>query len=231
MRLPGTRCFVSGSAKPVHQQGCCVDRNLAKGRVEEKSTSLRQSGMDSQLWVQTMSRPSWLQKLYWMRFSKPVEERALYKHLVEHPVASVLEIGVGNGARMQRIAKLVQLPAGAAHLRYIGIDEFESAQDSAPRLSLKQAHQMATQLGLKASLIPGDHKSAIPRVAHKMGAVDLVIVNGGLNPQEPSVGFIGTWLNRLAHSESTVIGCEVAGQALVVIAAKNLELSTLRRAG
>jgi hypothetical protein len=186
--------------------------------------------MDRQRWVQIMSRPSWFQKLYWTRFSKPVEERALFKHLIEHPVASILEIGVGNGARMQRIAKLVQLTAGTEQLRYIGIDEFESAQDNSPHLSLKQAHQLATQLGFKASLIPGDHKSAIPRVAHKMGAADLVIVNGGLNPQEPSVGFIGTWLNRLAHSESTVIGCEVAGQSLVVVDAQKLELPALRRA-
>lgn len=177
-----------------------------------------------------MSRPSWLQKLYWTRFSKPVEERALFKYLVERPVASILEIGVGDGGRMQRIAKLVQLPAGAEQLRYIGIDEFESAKDNARHLSLKQAHQLATQLGFKASLIPGDHKSAIPRVAHKMGASDLVIVNGGLNPQEPSIGFIGTWLNRLAHSGSTVIGCEVGGQNLVVINTSTLDLPVIHRA-
>ncbi len=186
--------------------------------------------MDSQQWVHTMSRPSWLQKLYWTRFSKPVEQRALFKHLIVHPVASILEIGVGDGGGMQRIAKLVQLPAGVEQLRYIGIDEFESAQDHSRHLSLKQAHQLATQLGFKASLIPGDLKSAIPRVAHKMGASDLVIVNGGLNPQEPSMGFIGTWLNRLAHSESTVIGCEVGGQDLIAINTSNLELPAIRRA-
>ncbi len=177
-----------------------------------------------------MSRPSWLQRLYWTRFSKPVEDRVLFKHLVEHSVSSILEIGVGDGARMRRIAKLVQLTPGVEQLRYIGIDEFESAQDTARHLSLKQAHQLASQLGFKASLIPGDHTSAIPRVAHKMGASDLVIVNGGLNPQEPSIGIIGTWLNRLAHSESTVIGCQIAGGTLVVVDSSSLELPAIRRA-
>jgi hypothetical protein len=170
-----------------------------------------------------MSRPSWLQKIYWSRFSKPVSERALFKHLIAHPVRSILEIGVGDGARMQRIAKLVQLPSDVTQLRYIGIDEFESAS-SGRHLTLKQAHQLASQLGFKASLIPGDHSSAIPRVAHKMGACDLVIVDGGLNPQEPSVGIIGTWLNRLAHSQSTVIASNVDGGELVVVDCGQLEL-------
>lgn len=170
-----------------------------------------------------MSRPSWLQKIYWSRFSKPISERALFKHLIETPVRSILEIGVGDGARMQRIAKLVQLPANVEQLRYIGIDEFESAI-SGRHLSLKQAHQLASQLGFKASLVPGDHSSTIPRVAHKMGSSDLVIVDGGLNPQEPSVGLIGNWLNRIAHRESTVIACNQAGGEMLVVDCRQLEL-------
>ncbi len=170
-----------------------------------------------------MSRPSWLQKIYWSRFSKPVTERALFSHLLQQPVASILEIGIGDGARMRRIAKLVRLPEGATQLRYIGIDEFESAS-CGRHLSLKQAHQLSSQLGFKASLIPGDHANAIPRVAHKMGTSDLVIVDGGLNPQEPLVGLIGSWLNRLAHSRSTVIATETQGGEMMLVAASKLEL-------
>ncbi|MEZ6135602.1 MAG: hypothetical protein R3C53_11900 [Pirellulaceae bacterium] len=143
--------------------------------------------------------------------------------MLTRPLSSILEIGVGDGSRMQRIAKLVQLPTGSQQLRYIGIDEFESAK-SGRHLSLKQAHQLAGQLGFKASLIPGDHNSAIPRVAHKMGASDLVIVDGGLNPQEPLVGIIGTWLNRLAHNQSTVVACEQHGGDLVVVDSTKLDL-------
>ena len=131
---------------------------------------------------------------------------------------------------MQRIAKLVQLPSGVDQLRYIGIDEFESAQDSARHLSLKQAHQLTAQLGFKASLIPGDLKGAIPRVAHKMGASDLVIVHGGLNPQEPSIGIIGSWLNRLAHSGSTVIACESPGATYAIADISSLDLAANRAA-
>ncbi len=118
-----------------------------------------------------MSRPSWLQKIYWTRFAKPVEDRELFKQLLSHPLSSILEIGVADGARMRRIAKLAQRSAGCEVLRYIGTDEFESAKDGKRHLSLKQAHQLAGQLGFKASLIPGDIHSAIPRVAHKLGSL------------------------------------------------------------
>lgn len=161
-----------------------------------------------------MSRLSWLQKIYWTRFSKPIEERELFKFLIQHPIHSVLEIGIGDGSRMHRIATLAQLATGAEQLRYIGIDEFEAAHDGRTHLRLKQAHQLATQLGFKASLVPGDQTAAIPRVAHKMAACDLIIVDGGLDPQAPSTGVIATWMNRLSHNSTTVIACGNAGEAL-----------------
>lgn len=170
-----------------------------------------------------MSRLSWLQKFYWTHFGKPVEERALISQLIQHPIGSVLEIGVGDGQRMQRIAKLVQLTPGAESLRYIGTDEFESAPGGR-HLSLKQAHQLATQLGFKASLIPGDACSAIPRVAHKMGACDMVIIDGGLDPSQPLSGPIGAWLNRLAHASSIVLASQDCGGTLSLVDLQQLDL-------
>jgi hypothetical protein len=171
-----------------------------------------------------MSRLSWLQKTYWTRIAKPLEERELFRQLVNRPVDSILEVGVGDGRRMQRIAKLVQVSDAAQGLRYIGIDEFESARDANRHLSLKQAHQLAKQLGFKASLIPGETASAIPRVAHKMGASDLLIIDGGLDPSQPLDGFIGGWLNRLAHDQSVVLACSQPGGMLAVVDSSRLEL-------
>lgn len=171
-----------------------------------------------------MSRPNWLQKIYWSRFAKPIEDRELFKQLLSRPFASCLEIGVGGGERMRRIAKLIQVAAPSDSLRYIGTDEFESAQDGKRHLSLKQAHQLATQLGFKASLIPGDVTSAIPRVAHKLGTSDLVIINGGLEPSDPLASTIGSWLNRLAHSSSIVLACREPDAALELVDLQQIEL-------
>ena len=176
-----------------------------------------------------MSRLSWLQKVYWKRFAKPIEERALYQFLVDHPITSVLEIGVGRGARMQRIAKLVNLADGVDQLRYIGVDEYESAP-ARPHLTLKQAHRLAAQLGLKASLIPGTVPLALPRVAHKFGPSDLIVIDGGVELGSSTMGLIGGWLNRLAHERSTVIASSQTGGVLKVIDRGLLDLP-LSKAG
>lgn len=176
-----------------------------------------------------MSRLSWLHKLWWAHLGKPAQERALFRQLLCQEIGSVLEIGVGDGQRMKRIAKLAQLPAGTESLRYIGTDEFEAAT-SGRHLSLKQAHQIAGGLGFRASLIPGDIASAIPRVAHKMGTSDLIIVDGGLDPADPQTGLIGGWLNRLAHARSTVLACRETGGNLVVVDQSLLDLPVTRAA-
>lgn len=171
-----------------------------------------------------MSRPSWLQKIYWTRFAKPVEDRELFKQLLSHPISSILEIGVGDGARMRRLAKLVQRTLDCEALRYIGTDEFESSKDGQRHLSLKQAHQLAAHLGFKASLIPGDVNSAIPRVAHKLGVSDMIIIDGGLDPVQPLANFLGSWLNRLAHQDTIILACQERGGPLLLVDRQLLDL-------
>ncbi len=157
-----------------------------------------------------MSRQGWLQKLYWNKFGKPANERALHQALVDQPFATVLEVGIGDGERLRRIAKLIQIPEACETVRYIGTDEFEAASEG-KHLTLKQAHQLAGQLNFKASLIPGDPGSAVGRVAHKLGACDLVIIDGGLDPAAPTEGPIGAWIDRIAHSESVILACREIG--------------------
>lgn len=166
--------------------------------------------------------PNWLQKQYWTRIAKPAEDRALFQHLVSQPVGSILEVGIGLGQRMKQIAKLVELPAGVEHLKFIGTDEFEAASDSRNHLSLKQAHQIAGALGFKATLIPGDIQSAIPRVAHKMGAVDLIIADGCVDPRNPLNSFLGQWIDHVAHSETTIVASASRGDVLQCLKASNL---------
>lgn len=177
-----------------------------------------------------MSRLSWLQKIYWSNFGKPVGDRALFRVLAKYEIGSVLEIGVGNGARMRRLAKLAQMPPGCECLRYVGTDEFEAAQDSRSHMSLKQAHQVAGRLNMKACLIPGDLSAAVPRVAHKVGASDLIIVDGGIDPESPLSGPVGPWLNRIGHATTILLGCCEPGQELIRVDSSLLDLPANRAA-
>ena len=167
--------------------------------------------------VTKMSRLTWIQRVYWTRFSKPNSDRELVRQLIDKPIASLLEIGIGRGERMHRIAQLVTLTPEADRLRYIGVDEFEAAKEG-PHLTLKTAHQVASQVGFKAALIPGDLKSAMPRVAHKFGASDLVVIDGGLDPVQPHASPITPWLNRIAHENSIILACAQQGQTLKLVA-------------
>jgi hypothetical protein len=172
----------------------------------------------SQSGVKIMSRLTWIQRIYWTRFSKPVSDRELVRQLIDKPISSLLEIGVGRAERMRRVAQLVTLTADTERLRYIGVDEFEAAQDGGSHLTLKVAHQVASQVGFKASLIPGDIKTAMPRVAHKFGASDLIVIDGGLDPAQPDASPITPWLNRIAHDNSIILACAQPGQTLTILA-------------
>ena len=176
-----------------------------------------------------MRRLTWIQRVYWTRFSKPISDRELARQLIANPIASLLEIGIGRGERMRRIAQLVTLSADTERLRYIGVDEFEAAKDGGQHLSLKTAHQVASRVGFKVSLIPGDIKSAMPRVAHKFGASDLIVIDGGLDPAQPNASPITPWLNRIAHDNSIILACAQPGQTLTLVT-REAASQTLRAA-
>lgn len=148
-----------------------------------------------------MSRPSWFQRIYWTHIAKPAQDRALFAFLISNPVDSILELNIGTGDRTKRVARLAQ-SASEETIRFVGTDEFESSQER-PHIPLKQAHQVIGRLPYRSSLIPGDIASALPRVAHKFGTFDLIILNDGIEGSIEASP-LGTWLDRMAH-EDTVL--------------------------
>ncbi len=180
-----------------------------------------------------MARLSWVQRLYWRYFSKPVNERALFLHVIENPFASILEIGLGSGERIKQVLPLCTLPEGVTQIRYVGVDAFESAAADVPHMNLKAAHRMLAEFGVKAHLIPGDPTNALARVAHTVLPSDLIIIDGcwGVDSQQGRA--IADWLPRLCHSKSTIFAASVQGGLLqkVALPSTAVEQSVLKRAG
>jgi hypothetical protein len=161
--------------------------------------------MDSEHWVHAiMAKPSWLNKIYFRYFSKPLNDRPVMLYIMENPVSSILEIGMGSGQRTKQLLKWCQLPKDAAQLRYVGVDLFESSPEDRPHLKLKQAHRMLSEAGAKAHLIPGDVTSALSRVANTVHPSQLVIIDGGYDSAEVSGKTIQQWLPRLATEHSAI---------------------------
>lgn len=179
-----------------------------------------------------MARLSWIRRLYWRYLSKPACERALFMHVLENPVGSILEIGIGAGERAKRLIPLCSKTAGVSHIRYAGVDRFESAPAGTPHLNLKQAHRMLAELGVKAHLIPGETKSALSRVAHSVLPSDLVIIDGDWNTDSESGAAIQIWLPRVCHGSSKIFATSVQGGVLesIPLPSTAVAANDLRRA-
>ncbi len=163
-----------------------------------------------------MSRMSWLQRLYWRYLAKPASCRDLFLFVGEQSITSILEVGMGNGSRIQSLMPLLRLSEGADRLRYAALDPFESEGGS--RLTLKEAHRLLNEIGVKAHLIPGDPSSGILRVAHTVLPSDLVIIDGHWGDGSEQSKVLEKWLPRLCHSQSGVFASSQEGGRLVRIA-------------
>lgn len=164
-----------------------------------------------------MARLSWTQRLYWRYLSKPVSQRALFLHAIEHPVGSILEIGIGSGERIKQVLSLCNMPEGVTQIRYAGVDPFESAGAGVPHMNLKAAHRMLSEFGVKAHLIPGEPAGALARVAHTVLPSDLIIIDGCWGADAAQQKAITDWLPRLCHAKSTIFATSTPGGKLETI--------------
>jgi hypothetical protein len=162
-----------------------------------------------------MSRMSWLQRLYWRFLAKPATCRDLFLFVGEQPIHSILEVGMGDGSRIKALMSLLRPAGGVDRLRYASLDPFESEGGS--RLTLKEAHRLLNELGVKAHLIPGDPLNGILRVAHTVLPSDLIIIDGHWGDGSEQAKVLEQWLPRLCHSQSGVFASTQEGGRLLRI--------------
>jgi hypothetical protein len=162
-----------------------------------------------------MARSSWLQRLYWRYFAKPASCRELFLYTQEHPVGSILEIGIGSGERIRSLLPLCHTPNRVERLRYAGLDPFESRGEG--RLTLKGAHRLLQESGVKAHLVPGDLSSGLVRLAHTVLPSDLVIIDGYWGDGSEQAVILERWLPRLCHLGSGIFVSRDEGGKLVRI--------------
>ncbi len=164
-----------------------------------------------------MARLSWLQRFYWRHLSKPVTNRALYQYVIEHPIGSILELGIGDGQRLKQVLALHTVRPDVAQLRYAGVDLFESGNPSEGHLRLKDVHRILAERNIKAHLIPGDSASSLARVSHTVLPSDLLIIDCGWKENSANGAALAQWLPRLAHETSAVFARQNRSDALVQV--------------
>lgn len=158
--------------------------------------------------VTVMKPISALQYFTWSQFSKPTNDRVALRTIKKNKFRSIVEVGLGEGVRCERMIRVAQKFSGATTIRYTGIDLFEARESSDTQLKLIEMHRQLNGLGAKAQLVPGDFGSAIQRIANSHLRTDLVVVQC---EQQGDVfadaEFANAWkfLPRMLHASSVVM--------------------------
>jgi hypothetical protein len=90
---------------------------------------------------------------HWTMLAKPASDRAIYRKIKKLRARSIVEIGLGDGVRAERIVQVAQ--------KFI------------------EMHKRLTALGVKPQLVPGELGSSIRRIANSHTRTDLMIVSAG----------------------------------------------------
>ena len=147
-----------------------------------------------------MKRPSLWTRLRYSYFAKPVEERPLYREMLKRPVARIVEIGLGDCDRAERLIRLAIKLAGRP-VTYTGIDPFESASAGQPRMKYKDAYKRLNFTGCSCKLVPGDPLSALTRVANTLTGTELLVIGSG---DEQSMRAAWRYVPRMLDAQSRV---------------------------
>lgn len=184
------------------REGRCAAKGIFAGDVRAFAWQPRsrfQFGKPGNVAVSLLQRCKYW---YLSNFAKPVADRLLYKKLKTRAVASIVEIGVGQGERITGLTKVMQLLRPDVKVRYTGIDLFEGRAQGSPGLELREAHRRFSGLGLKVQLAPGDAFSSLARLANSLAGTDWVFISADQDPEAVSRAM--RYLPRMLGPESIV---------------------------
>lgn len=147
---------------------------------------------------------SFWQAFWWSRFAQHAEDRICYQTIQKHKFTSILEIGLEDGVRSERMIQVALRAAGIRPVHYIGIDLFEAntTPDIEP-LSLKEAHTQLGSLGARVKLVPGDAFSALARTANQLKEIDLVVIGYDQDPEMIERSWI--YMPRFLKEDSIIL--------------------------
>jgi hypothetical protein len=145
----------------------------------------------------------WLRLVYWKYFSKPAQDRLIYRLIDRGHVMSITEIGVGNGQRALRMIALALRHHPPEKVRYAGLDLFEAHPESSRGLSLKEAFRLLNPTGVQIRLVPGDLLSGLLRSANTLTHTDLVVIGAEMDPAAMEPAWF--YFPRMLHKSSTVL--------------------------
>ena len=144
-----------------------------------------------------------LLKYLWLAYlSKPRHDRQIYRLIRRSKVRSIVEVGIGDGLRAERMIGLARR-CSEQPVRYTAIDLFEAREDAEAGLTLKEAYRQLKSTGARVQVVPGDPLSALSRVANSLTNTDLLLISG--EQDEASLAAAWFYVPRMLHQNSHVL--------------------------
>jgi hypothetical protein len=149
-----------------------------------------------------------LKTFYLTHLAKPASDRIVYKAILREGCRRIVELGVGNLERAQRMIEAAAAVHERASIHFTGIDPFEDRGPSRDRLTLIDAHRQLRQSGAKIKLLPGEPCESLARAANALGTVDLLLISAMQEPER--LERLWFFIPRLLHEGSLVFLEEAA---------------------
>ncbi len=118
---------------------------------------------------------SW-KTFYLSYLSKPKSDRDVYRAILRRRPTKILELGVGDAKRAQRMIEAAAKHVDRAEIQYFGFDSFEGrAPGEGVGLAYIEAHRIFKTFGCKTKLLPGNPLDSFVRSVNMIGPVDFVV--------------------------------------------------------
>jgi hypothetical protein len=149
-----------------------------------------------------------LKYLHLAYFSRPKQDRPIYRIIRRCHVRNIVEMGIGDGSRAQRMVRLARSWSGNQPVRYTAIDPFElRSGDDSPARSLKAAYRTLKATGARVQVVPGDPLAALARVANALTNTDLLLISA--DQDDASLQSAWFYVPRMLHERSHVLFEEI----------------------
>ena len=157
----------------------------------------------------------------WTTFSKPIEDRLIYKTIRKNKFRSIVEVGLGMGTRAEKMIRVAKKYSDGKDVRYTGIDCFEGRNADQPQLSLREMHKRLSTSGAKIQLVPGELDSSLIRIANSHVRTDLIIISAGQD--EESLGKCWFYVPRMLHTGSRFLIQRNEGESFEILSRAKIE--------
>jgi hypothetical protein len=140
--------------------------------------------------------------LYLAYFSKPTQDRVIYRAIEQVRPRRLMEVGIGSGQRSLRMISLAMRLRAADRIDYLAVDLFEDRASGQPGLSLREAYRLLRPTGARVFLLPGSPYEALARRANDFSGIELVVISSDLD--RASLARAWYYLPRMLAAEARV---------------------------